>query len=163
MRAAALYRQVDVLTYVGHVGNDLESFVAHVFRVRGSETDTYARRCLCHGAQQHWESNRLSVRLLEAVGIDVLSQQGDFLITLCHEVGHFIEDAFHITATLTATGVGNDAVSTEIIAPTHDGDEAGDVVSADTRGDDIPIGLCGGELHVHCFLTGLTEAISSAE
>ena len=109
-----------------------------VFRVRGSETDTYARRCLCHGAQQHWESNRLSVRLLEAIGIDVLSQQGDFLITLCHEVGHFIEDAFHITATLTATGVGNDAVSTEIIAPTHDGDEAGDVVSANARGDDIP-------------------------
>ena len=97
----------------------------------------------------------VSVRLLEAVGIDVLSQQGDFFITLCHEVGHFIEDAFHITATLTATGVGNDAVSTEIIAPTHDGDEAGDVVSANARGDDIPIGLCGGELHVHCFLTGL--------
>ncbi len=29
-----LYRQVDVLTYVGHVGNDLESFVAHVLRCK---------------------------------------------------------------------------------------------------------------------------------
>ena len=153
--APTLHRQVDVLAYVGHVGDDLESFVAHVFRVRGGETDTYARRCLCHSAQQHWEGNRLSVRLLEAVGIDVLSQQGNFLVTLCHEVGHFIEDAFHITAALAATGVGNDAVGTEIVATTHNGHEAGDVVSADARGNDIPIGLCSGKLHVDGFLTGL--------
>ena len=120
-RTPTLYRQMDMLAYIGNLCDDFQCFVTHILRVRGSETDTYPRCGLSHSAEQHRESNNLPIRFLKTVGIYILSQQGDFLITFSHEVGHFVKDAFHITTTLTPTGIGNNAIRTEVITSTHDG------------------------------------------
>ena len=152
--ASALHGQVDMLAHIGHFRNNLQGFIAHILGVRSSEADAYARCRLCYGAQQHRESDNLPVRLLKTVRVDILPQQGHFLIAFSHQIRHFIQDTFHITAAFPSARIGDDAVGTEVIATAHDGDKAGDVVAADTRRYHIAVGLRCGQLHVNGFLTG---------
>ena len=122
--------------------------------MRGGETDTHARSSFGYGAEQHREGNDFACRLLKTVRVDVLPQQGDFLVAFRHEVSDFVEDTFYVTAALTSTGVGDDAIGAEVVTATHDGHKSGDMIAADTRGNHVPIGFGGGKLHVDCFLTG---------
>ena len=121
--ASALYRQVDVLAYIRHIGNDLKRFVAHVLRMRGGETDTHVRYGFGHEAKEGGEVDGFAI-LFEAIGVHVLTEEGHFLVTLGGEVEHFVEDAFHITASLTSTGIRNDAIMAEIVTTTHDAHKA---------------------------------------
>ena len=152
--ASALHGQVDMLAHIGHFRNNLQGFIAHILGVRSSETDAYTRCRLCYGAQQHRESDNLPVRLLKTVRVDILPQQGHFLIAFSHQIRHFIQDTFHITTAFPSACIGNDAVCTEVIATAHDRDKAGDVVAADTRRYHIAVSLRCGQLHVNGFLTG---------
>ena len=152
--ASALHGQVDVAAHVGLFGNDVQRLVAHVLGVRGGEADAHAGRGLCHGAQQLREVDHRAVGPLEAVGVDVLPQQGDFLVAACLEVGHLAQDALHVAAALAATGIGHDAVGAEVIAPAHDGHEARNVVAAHARRHHVAIGLGGRQFHIDGLLPG---------
>ena len=112
---------MDVLAHVGHVGNDVQCLVAHVLGVRRSKAHTHTRSSFGYLAQQHRESHYLPVGALETVRIDVLPQQGHFLVAFLLQVGHLAQDAFHIAAAFAAPRIGNYAVSTEVIASAHDG------------------------------------------
>ena len=154
-RTSTLYRQVDMFAHVGNLCNDFQRFVTHILGVRSSETDTHTRRSLSYGTEQHRKSYNFSVRFLKTVRVDILTQQSDFFITFRHQVGHFIKNAFHITATFPSTGIRNNAVGTEIVTSTHNGYKPGNVITANTRRDNIPISLSGRKLYIDCFLARL--------
>ena len=121
-----------MLAHIGHLRDHFQRFVTHILRMRGSETDAYSRSSFGHRAEQHREGDDFTCRLLKTVGIDVLPQKCDFLVAFCHQVRHFVEDTFHVTAALASTGVGHDTVGTEIVTATHDRHESGDMIAADT-------------------------------
>ena len=54
-----------------------------------------------------------------AVGIDILTEEHNFLVAVLHEFTHFIDDVLRFSAPLSASYVGNDAVCTEIVASEH--------------------------------------------
>ena len=152
--ASALHGQVDVAAHVGLFGNDVQRLVAHVLGMRSGEADAHAGRSLCHGTEQLGEGYNRSVGPLKAVGVYVLPQQGHFLVTACLKVGHLAQDALHVAAAFTATGIGHDAIGTEVVAPAHDGHEARNVVAADARGHHVAVGLGSRQLYVDGLLAG---------
>mgnify|MGYP000908596721 CR=1 FL=1 len=126
-RGTRLRRQVDGTADIGHRGHDLQQAVAHILGMRGGEPHAQQRRDRRHAAHQLRE-----IDVARTVGIDVLPQKCDFLVAFCHQVRHFVEDTFHVTAALASTGVGHDTVGTEIVTATHDRHESGDMIAADT-------------------------------
>jgi hypothetical protein len=83
------------------------------------------------------------------IAVNVLSQKRDFLETTVAEVAHFAEDAFHITAALTATGERHNAIVTEVVATAHDADKTANFVTqTDTLRYHITISLGCGEFHI---------------
>ena len=66
---------------------------------------------------------------------------------------HFVEDTFHITAPFASAGIRHDAIMTEVVAASHDGDITGDMVSADAGRNHIPIGFCRRKFHINSFLS----------
>ena len=144
-----------MLAYIGNFRDDLQGLVAHIFGMRGGETDTDARSRLGHGTQQRGESYHFPIRLFKAVRVDILSQQGHFLITLSHQIGNFIQDAFHIPAAFPSAGVGNDAIGTKVIAAAHNGNKTRNMISANARRYHITISFRCGKFHVDGFLARL--------
>ena len=59
-----------------------------------------------------------------AVGIDILSQQNDFLCAAFLQFSYFLYDIFMAAGALLAAGIGNDAVGAELVAAVHDIDIA---------------------------------------
>ena len=57
-----------------------------------------------------------------AVGVDILPQQGDVLVTGGNQFPDLLQNALGITAALPAPDIGYDAVGTEIVAAVHDAD-----------------------------------------
>ena len=148
----ALYGQMYMLAYIGNFRYDLQRFITHIFGVGSSETDADTRSSPGYYAQQHGKGYHFSIRLLKTVRVDILPQQGHFLITLGHQIGHFIQNTLHIAATLASAGIGNDAVRAEIVTATHNGDKTRYMISTNTRRYHIAISFRCGELHINGFL-----------
>ena len=45
---ATLYRQVDMLAHIGHLGDDAQGVVAHILGMRGGEAHTHLWHSLGH-------------------------------------------------------------------------------------------------------------------
>ena len=56
-----------------------------------------------------------------AVGVDILAQKGNFLVSGLYQLPDLRKDRRGFPAALPAPDVGNNAVGTEIIASVHDG------------------------------------------
>ena len=54
-----------------------------------------------------------------AVGVDILPQQGDVLVTGGNQFPDLLQNALGITAALPAPDIGYDSVGTEIVAAVH--------------------------------------------
>ena len=153
-RTAALHRQMDMFTHIRNLRNYFQRFITHILRMGSRETNTHSRSSLGHCSEQHRESNHFACRSFKTVRVDVLPQQGDFLIAFRHEVCHFIQDAFYVTAALASTSIGHDTIGAEVIAATHDGYKTRNMIAADTRRNHIPISLGSRKFHIDCFFTG---------
>ena len=140
-RTAALHRQMDMFTHIRNLRNHFQRFITHILRMGSRETNTHSRSSLGHCSEQHRESNHFACRSFKTVRVDVLPQQGDFLIAFRHEVCYFIQDAFYVTAALASTSIGHDTIGAEVIAATHDGYKTRNMIAADTRRNHIPISL----------------------
>ena len=56
-----------------------------------------------------------------AVGVDILAQQSDVLVTGGNQFPDLLQNALGITAALPAPDIGYDAVGAEVVAAVHDG------------------------------------------
>ena len=95
--------------------------------------------------------------LLEAITpdkpqIDVLPQEGHFLVAPCIDVAGFAEDGVGVAGALGPAGIGNHAVRTHVVAAPHDGNEGGDAVFVGADRGDVGIGLIPGEENVDSYL-----------
>ena len=142
-----------MLAHIRYIGNHLEGFIAHILRMRGGEADTHMRYGSGHKAEEGREVDDFTV-LLKAIGIDILTEEGYFLIALGREVEHFVEDAFHIAAPFTSTSVRNDAIVAEIVTTTHNAHKARNVIATNAGRNHIAISLCSRKLYVDGLLTG---------
>lgn len=93
---AALHRQVDVVADVGLFGNHVKRVVAHVLGVRGGKADAHAGYGAGHAAQQLRKADDGAVGGFVAVAVDVLAQQGQFLVAAGGQVGGFGQDAVQV-------------------------------------------------------------------
>ena len=103
--------------------------------------ETYAH--VGHGAgdcaEQLGEKHGLSVGGIETVGIDVLAEECHLATTMLLKVADFGQNALHVAAAFTATGIGDNAVMAEIVASTHDAYKATDFRAMETLGHDITV------------------------
>ena len=154
--ATTLYGQVDVAADVGMRGNDVERLVAHILGVRGGEADAHGRIGFGHAGQEGREGNggvvALGIGRMARVGVDVLSQQGDFFESALAEVAHFGQDALNVAAAFAPARVRHDAVVAEVVATAHDADESAYVSRMQTLRNDVFVGLGGGQVDVDSLL-----------
>ena len=140
-----------MLTDVWHLCNDVQRFVAHVLRVAGGESDSHLWRFLCHPPQKQREAC-----FATGIRVHILPQQRHLLEPAVSQVAHFAQDALHVAAALTASGVRHDAIVAEIVAASHDTHVAANLMSqSDTLRHYIAVGLSCRELGVHCLVARL--------
>ena len=85
----------------------------------------------------------------QAIAVDILSQESDFLESFVVKITHLAQDALHVARPLAATGIGYDAIMAEVVAAAHDAHKAAHMGRAHTQRHDVAIGLRGGQLNVH--------------
>ena len=149
---SALYGQVDVLAYIGYFCDDMKRFVTHVFGVWSGETYAHVGHRFGYDAEQHGESYCLAV-FFKTVWVDVLSQQGYFLIAFSLQVAYFVQDTFHVTAAFTSACIRHNTVMAEIVASSHDGNEAWDMVSANTWRNHVTVSFRSRKFHIDGFFS----------
>ena len=64
------------------------------------------------------------------------------------QVAKFIENASRLTAALASASVGHDAVGAEVVAATHNADEAANLVGSDSGWNHVAVGLGEREVDV---------------
>ena len=123
----------------------IKQFLGGILGMAGHETNAEVAFDLVDLGQQVGEIV-VDVQVI-AVGVDVLAQQGDILVTCFHQLFHFSQHAFGIAAALPAADIGNDAVRTEVIAAIHDGDPCLHALFTDHRNalGDGAVLICHGE------------------
>ena len=76
---------------------------------------------------------RLSLIHIFAVGVHILTQQGDVLIALPRQLLHFLEDILRPPGPLPPPDIWHNAVGAEVVAPVHDGHPCLHLILADYR------------------------------
>ena len=114
---AGLEGQVDVMGDVLAVGHDVEQLPAGVLGMGGHEPDAVIPGDGVDAAEQLGEVHRLLQAL--AVGVDVLPQQGDFLVARLDKLAALLDDFLGAAALLPAPHIGYDAVGAEVVAAQH--------------------------------------------
>ena len=157
---SALNRQVDVFADVLVTRHGVEHVVRHVFGMRGAETHPKVWVDRRHHFQELGKANHgLGLVLDDAlvvdvplVGIDVLTQQGDLAVTRLEEFLGFPNDAFRVTAALSAAGEGHHTERTHVVTTPHDADERRHAAFVQSDRADLCVGLLAGEQDVDGFL-----------
>ena len=139
-----------MFTDIGDLGNNLQGLVTHVLGMRGGEAHTHPRSLCCHQAQQLWEC-----RLIALIAVHILSQQRHLLEAAVTQVTNLTKDALHIPGAFTASGIGHNAVMTEVITASHDAYKTTQLGTMQTLGHHVLIGLGGGQLNIHRFMARL--------
>ena len=123
----------------------VEELVAGVPRMGGHEAEGEIPVQLRDLSEQVREVD-LHAQIL-AVGVDVLAQEGEFLIAPAYQVPAFVQNVLRQAAALPAPDVGDDAVGAEIVAAVHDRDPGLEIVRphhGQALGDG-PVGVSDGE------------------
>ena len=119
-------------------GNRVDELAAGVLRVARHEADLVVAGDLAQQVQKVSKVDGMFQPL--AVAVDVLAQEGDFLIALLDKLPELRQNC----GGLAAADVGHDAVGAEVVAPVHDRQpraEAG--IAADGQLLDHGVGLGG--------------------
>ena len=118
---------MNVIAEIGLGSNGIENVVAHILGIGSSEAHPHIGHSPRHLCQELGERNAIVGPLAigqQTIGIDILTKECHFLEAFIVKIPHLAENALHVARPLTATGVGNDAIMTEVVAATHDADEA---------------------------------------
>ena len=107
----------------------------------GGETYAHVGHGAGDGAEQLGEKHGLSVGGIETVGIDVLAEECHLATTMLLKVADFGQNALHVAAAFTATGIGDNAVMAEIVAASHNADKAAYFGTMEALGHDIAVGF----------------------
>jgi len=95
---AALKWNVEAFTGRRRLRDRIHYAQRHVAGVRGDEPEPLQPR---NGANDPNQIGKLALGdHVATVGINVLTQQSDFLVALGYEISHFLDDAFHRTRLL---------------------------------------------------------------
>ena len=128
---AGLQRQVNVPLDVRVRLHHLDQLIRKILRVRGHIADALKARQLCHGGEQLREAR--AARDVIAIGIDILTEQGDLETAIRDQLLALTENRRRIARLLPTTHVRHDAVGAEIIAAVADVHRALETVAAVTR------------------------------
>ena len=94
-----------------------------IFRMRSHETQPGESGQFRHLTQQACERRVAGSVLIEAVGVHILAEQGDFLRAVVDERPAFVKDGSGVAGFLTAPREGDDAVGAEVVTALHNVDE----------------------------------------
>ena len=128
---AGLQRQVNVPLDVRVRLHHLDELIREILRVRGHIAYAPETRQLCHGGEQLREAR--AARDVIAIGIDILTEQGDLETAIRDQLLALTEDRRRITRLLPTPHVRHDAVGAEIIAAVADVHRALEAVATVTR------------------------------
>ena len=120
-----LHRQVDVLAHLGQIGHRLDYPPAHVRGMGRQESDAFQARNVIEPRQQVCQV-RTFLQVV-SVGVNRLSQHGDFLDAPLGKQGNFAHHLVNRAADLPAPSVGDDAKRAHQVAPVDDGNVGGDL------------------------------------
>ena len=109
---------MDVLTDMLSLTDSPNDLIGQILRVGGHKAHAPDTR---HRIQLPQELCKSCLLVILAVGVDILPQQGDLPVAICHDLLHLMQDILRQTAALAASHIGHDAVGTKIIATVHDG------------------------------------------
>ena len=142
-------------THVRFFRDDVERLVTHILRVGRHEANAHIRKGAGHAAEQAGEVYGFRVLIcLPTIAVDVLPKQGYFLKMFVVQVGHFAQDALHVSTTFSSARIRHDAIVAEIVATAHDAYEARELASADPFGHDVAISFARREFDVHRLVSG---------
>ena len=114
-----LHRQMDMLAQVILRGNGIDQLTAGILGVAGHKADLVIAR---NGAQQVQQVGKIHLLFKAlAVAVDVLAQEGDFLVSLGHQLLELCQNGGRFTAALPPADIRHDAVGAKVIATVHDG------------------------------------------
>ena len=117
--------------------------------MRSGEPDTQGRRDLCYHFQQIRKFDRLSGGFrMPGVGVDILPQQRHLFGAVFDQCLHLVENIPGITAAFAATGIRDDAVSTEIVATPRNRNKSGNLSSPILFGYDRIVGFVDGQFNI---------------
>ena len=128
---AGLQRQVDVSLDVRVRLHHLDELIREILRVRSHIADTPESRELCHSGEQLREAR--AARDVIAIGIDILTEQGDLETAIRDQLLALTQDRRRIPRLLASTHIRHDAVGAEIIAAVADVHRALEAVTPVTR------------------------------
>ena len=117
--AAGLHRQVDMLAQVRLCGDGVDQLMAGILGVASHKANLIIAGHRAEHVQQVGKID-LFVQPL-AVAVDILTQQGDLLIALRHQLLKLRQNGGGFAAALPPAHIGHDAVGAEVIAAVHNG------------------------------------------
>ena len=120
---SGLERQVQARAEVRNFPEHGDDLWGEIFRMRSHETQPGEPGQFRHLTQQACERRVAGSVLIEAVGVHILAEQGDFLRAVVDERPAFVKDGSGVAGFLTAPREGDDAVGAEVVTALHDVDE----------------------------------------
>ena len=115
---------MQVVHQLGHFGVHINQALGEFVGVAGGVADALNPRNICHQFNQQGEVGDISgVPHHAAVGVDVLSEQGDFFHTLRGQASHFFHHIVQGTAEFFAACVRHHAIAAIFAATFHDAHE----------------------------------------
>ena len=113
----ALHRKMDVVANLFALCNQVDQFPGAILWMGGHKADAEIPLQRLDLRKQLGKIDWL--RQPFAVGIDILTQQQDLLVTKSDDFLCFLQDFLRFTADLSAAHIGDDTVRTEIVASVH--------------------------------------------
>ena len=114
-----LHRQMDVLAQMLLRSNRINELAAGIFRMARHEANLIVAGHLAQKIQQIGKVDGVFQPL--AIAVDVLAQEGDFLVALGHQLLELCQNGGRFTAALPPADIRHDAVGAKVIATVHDG------------------------------------------
>ncbi len=108
---------------LGEAGKAVHQLLGEVLGIRGGEAEAGDTGNPGHRPQQLREGPAGGLGLIQAVGVDVLSDQGHLLDAVGGQMADLVDDVIETAADLPPSGERHHAVCTKIVATLHDGDE----------------------------------------
>ena len=141
-------------THVRFFRDDVERLVTHILRVGRHEANAHIRKGAGHAAEQAGEVYGFRLLIcLPTIAVDVLPKQGYFLKMFVVQVGHFAQDALHVSTAFSSARIRHDAIVAEIVATAHDAHKARELAAADPFGHYVAISFARRKLNIHRLMS----------
>ena len=119
-----------------------------------SKTNTHPWGFLSYTTQEIWKTNPTIVT------IHVLSKKRHFLETSIAQITNLAEDTLYVTTTLTTSGVRYNTIMAEIVATSHNTNEAANSGTMQTLGHNILVCLTCTEFNINSLMACLNSLMA---